>query len=142
MRTFGLVLLAVSVSAVAGYGRVGSVVASPCLTSGVEATNAVSRVRQTFSFTDSAAAVNAGYPFKPANVTILADSTQCSQVIQSFNALFPVADSLKHISAAYVAKAWPPSVYGLYWPATDSTLAEAFIFDSAFVFKFRVSELK
>ena len=113
----------------------------PCLT-GPAGSHAVTVLRMTFSLGDSAASVNAWYPFKPANEAMVTDSLECVRVIRAFNALYPPADSLKHISTAYIAKAWPPTIYNLYWPATDSTLDESFIFDSALVLRARLASLK
>lgn len=52
---------------------------------------------------DSTQLANLGIPYRPTEgVTFVSDSTICHQAIEAYNALFPPADSAKHVSGAYV----------------------------------------
>jgi len=114
-------------------------VTSPCLTSGVGASYVVKALESTMWTIDSSYATTNGFPYKASNFAILADSASCAQVIASFNALYSPEDSLKHLSAAYIAKAWPPNAYALYLPAESPYLGELFLFDSAFTYRDRAT---
>ena len=126
-------------AAFAGHRLTAASISQPCLTSGSAAEYVVTAVRRQMWSLDSAAAVAMGFPFDAANVAVVTDSATCAQVLASFNSLYPPADSLKFLNAGYIAKAWPPTAYGLYKIAEEPHHSEIFYFDSAFVFKARTT---
>jgi hypothetical protein len=121
-----------------------AVVDGPCLTTEPGATEAVELMRHVLTVAgDSAELVAGGFPYNPANVEILADSTECAGVYASYVALFPPADTSHWPAPAlHIAKASPPRVYMAYLPPRGDLSEVLMFFDSTYAYRTQLVGLK
>ncbi|HET6679694.1 MAG TPA: hypothetical protein VFG84_00710 [Gemmatimonadaceae bacterium] len=129
-------LLAATVGTLSGENS-RSIVQS-CLTTG-DTAGLVAFVHGTLSFSDSAALVSNGIPYKPAVVRMETDSTVCDAIVASYNGSLSPADSTKQIQDGFVVQA------GYAWVLRPFELGDYpavyFFFDSTFTYRFSLTGL-